>query len=578
MSENPKVSIVIPVYNGKDYIEEAIDSALSQTYENIEIVIINDGSNDNGTTRKIIERYGNKVKYFEKENGGVSTALNLALKKMTGDYFSWLSHDDRYYPNKIEEQIKFLRDYDERTILYSDYDLMDSNSQVFTVAKKNNKELNIKPEYCLLRGAINGITLLIPKKAFDEYGEFDESLKCTQDYEMWFRMLKTYKFVHQPLVLSTTRLHQEQTTNTNPRVVEEGNILWNNMIKAISKNDKIRLEGSEYAFYKEMLKFIETTPYLGTKEFLTQKIISLEKASENKSKSTKVSVIIPFYKRLDEVEKAIISALNQTHKKIEIVLVNDGTKNIDVLKPYIENKNVKFINIKDNSGVSHARNLGIENSTGDYIAFLDSDDIFLENKLQKQLEITILNNSDFSYTSYYRKSKNNNELINCKNLENNLIANCNIATPTVMLKKDLIDKYNLRYDINKRYAEDNCFYFDILKHTNPLYINEPLTVVNVNENSGFINKDKQIEGMKTILNYVLNDDLYKNYNKEISILCQSLYKLINENTNSTDINISNVNNNFSLTGEKRIKKYYIVFKEKGFVYCFKRVLKKLTSR
>ena len=79
---------------------------------------------------------------------------------------------------------------------------------------------------------------------------------------------------------------------------------------------------------------------------------------------------------MDEVEKAIISALNQTHKKIEIVLVNDGTKNIDVLKPYIENKNVKFINIKDNSGVSHARNLGIENSTGDYIAFLDSDDIF----------------------------------------------------------------------------------------------------------------------------------------------------------------------------------------------------------
>ena len=111
---------------------------------------------------------------------------------------------------------------------------------------------------------------------------------------MWFRMLKTYKFVHQPLVLSTTRLHQEQTTNTNPRVVEEGNILWNNMIKAISKNDKIRLEGSEYAFYKEMLKFIETTPYLGTKEFLTQKIISLENASKNKSKSTKVSVIIPF--------------------------------------------------------------------------------------------------------------------------------------------------------------------------------------------------------------------------------------------------------------------------------------------
>ena len=111
MKSNPKVSIIIPVYKGKDFMREAIDSALAQTYKNIEIIVVNDGSDDNGVTKKIAESYGNKIRYFEKENGGVSTALNLAIDNMTGDYFSWLSHDDRYYPNKIESQIKYLKQF-----------------------------------------------------------------------------------------------------------------------------------------------------------------------------------------------------------------------------------------------------------------------------------------------------------------------------------------------------------------------------------------------------------------------------------------------------------------------------------
>ena len=91
---NPKVSIVIPVYNGEDYLAYAIDSALSQTYENKEIVVINDGSTDN--TDEICKSYGDKIRYFVKKNGGVASALNLAIEKMDGEYFSWLSHDDAY--------------------------------------------------------------------------------------------------------------------------------------------------------------------------------------------------------------------------------------------------------------------------------------------------------------------------------------------------------------------------------------------------------------------------------------------------------------------------------------------------
>ena len=106
IEERPKVSIVIPVYNGERYVRYAIDSALAQTYDNIEIIVVNDGSTDK--TDEIVKSYGNKVRYIKKKNGGVSSALNMAIEKMKGEYFSWLSHDDTYEPTKIEDEIDYL--------------------------------------------------------------------------------------------------------------------------------------------------------------------------------------------------------------------------------------------------------------------------------------------------------------------------------------------------------------------------------------------------------------------------------------------------------------------------------------
>ena len=101
----PLVSIIIPAYNASNYLKEAIESALNQTYKNVEIIVVNDGSNDGGQTRAVAEEYKEKIAYYEKENGGSSSALNYGIKKMNGEWFSWLSHDDVYYPDKIQKQI-----------------------------------------------------------------------------------------------------------------------------------------------------------------------------------------------------------------------------------------------------------------------------------------------------------------------------------------------------------------------------------------------------------------------------------------------------------------------------------------
>jgi len=133
---NPKISIVIPAYNAANYLSEAIDSALAQTYPNVEIIVVNDGSRDDGETEKIALSYGDQIRYFHKENGGSSSALNVGIANMTGEWFSWLSHDDLYTPEKLEKQVAYMNslDIDEaelsKHVFFSASELIDANGKV----------------------------------------------------------------------------------------------------------------------------------------------------------------------------------------------------------------------------------------------------------------------------------------------------------------------------------------------------------------------------------------------------------------------------------------------------------------
>lgn len=209
---HPKVSIIIPVYNGCNYLSEAIESALNQTYDNIEILVINDGSNDNWETEKVALSFGDKINYIYKENGWVATALNLWIEKASWDYISWLSHDDLYYPNKIEEQIKLLEWLENKNIIiFNDYELINENSKIIKPIKTPKHDWSIFLNLITAKFVFNWCTLLIPKKIFLDIGYFDKKLKTTQDYNMWLRMMKWwYKFINLPKILTKYRIHQNQ--------------------------------------------------------------------------------------------------------------------------------------------------------------------------------------------------------------------------------------------------------------------------------------------------------------------------------------------------------------------------------
>ncbi len=546
--KKPKVTIIIPVYKGKKYMKEAIDSALNQTYSNIEILVINDGSPDHGATDKIAKSYGNKIRYIKKENGGVSTVLNLALKEMNGEYFSWLSHDDVYYPEKVEEEINYLIDnklLGKKVILYSDYDLIDVEGKLISKAIKDHKMLEEKPEYALLRGTVNGITLLIPKIAFEECGDFDESLRCAQDYDLWYKMMKKgYSFIHIPKVLAKSRYHNKQVSNTNPRVETEGNSFWIKMIDDIPLKTKIKLEGSEYNYYFQMEQFLKDTPYHIAEEHCKKKYQKIEKDIEPSIKDIKVSVIIPFYNRSKIVIRAIKSVLKQTHKNYEILVINDGSTDdiTEVKKIAKENKKIKLINVKPNKGAANARNVGIDNATGSYVAFLDSDDVFEPKKLEIQLLKMVAAKSLVSHTSYYRKGFNKTVLFNSGKQTGNMIPtliwSCQIATPTVMIKKEFLNKNNFRFNPELVIGEDTCFWITILMHQNLLGIDIPLSTVYSNEKSSAYDSKKQVIGMKTILKFVLNEPELQKYDYETAILASYYVNFVSELSSSNKLSLN----------------------------------------
>lgn len=523
--KEPKVSIIIPVYNGGNYISLAIDSALRQTYKNIEIIVVNDGSEDN--TDKVCKAYGKKIKYIKKENGGVSTALNLGIENMTGDYFSWLSHDDLYYPEKIEKEISYLEEnnlINSKTILYSDYDMINAKGESLGTKKFNTKELNKDSYFSLLKGAINGLSLLIPKQAFKEAGMFDVKLRCVQDYQLWLDMIKkSYNFVHIPHSLVVTRVHEQQVTNTSPKVVSEGNEFWLNFIKDINDKEKVRLYGSVYNYYYSLLCLFINSPYDKTIKYCRKKVDEIEKDNTKIANDIKVTVILFFKNNIKSAVRALNSIINQSHKNVEILLINNNSKeNTKIIDSIVKkNKNIKYFKNTTTESTGEIFNKGVLEASGEYVCFLNENSCYFQTKIEKQLLKMVCSGDLISHTSYYKNI--NNKSLKIKTGYRNgfvmpeILLDTNINLSTFMINKKYIEDNNIKFPkLNNCYFEDSL-YMLLIKENRLLGIREVLSTTYI--------KDENIEKkyMDIIKMMLLNLEVDK-YIKELNILLNSYKK------------------------------------------------------
>ncbi len=215
----PKISILIPVFNGTNYLGEAIDSALSQTYSNYEVIVIDDGSTDQ--TWQVIQSYGSHLRGIRKENGGVASALNRGIQEARGDYIAWLSHDDLFLPNKLERQIIFLQGNPQFQACYTDYYLIDARGNLTGEIQSPWYPRLQAIRVLFRRGYINGSTMVIKRTCFDRIGLFSAKWRYTQDTEMWLRLLEHFEIGRVPEKLGKLRFHPEQgSRNVESHIVE----------------------------------------------------------------------------------------------------------------------------------------------------------------------------------------------------------------------------------------------------------------------------------------------------------------------------------------------------------------------
>tara|TARA_B110000495_G_C22947930_1_gene555018 strand:- start:64 stop:942 length:879 start_codon:yes stop_codon:yes gene_type:complete len=260
------VSVIIPVYNSAKFLKESLESVLNQTYQNIEIICINDGSTDNSL--EILEFYSDKIIIISQKNQGLASALNIGIKQMKGKWFKWFSPDDLMFPNSISLLADEYNKRDKNTIVYSNWNIIDSNGKYLRYFQESNYndlsnfDFNIR----LLDGQqINVNTSLIPYDILKNgtvFSNLDDPVTIDYDFFLRCAILNKTRFhlISKPLI--QYRIHSNQLSHKN-------------ISKTLDYLKNIKLEILSNLLEEEKTKyFIELKKYQKSK-LITQKIMEL---------------------------------------------------------------------------------------------------------------------------------------------------------------------------------------------------------------------------------------------------------------------------------------------------------------
>lgn len=218
MSRNrPLVSVVIPCYNSEEWLEDTLDSVYNQTYNHLEVIVIDDGSTDN--TKEIVKKYSDKIKYIYQENSGPSVARNTGINNSKGEYIAFLDADDMWEEDKLIKQIEFMKNNSSYGVVVTDLKVVnESNEYLYThknIWPENKKEIIEK----IFMGGIgmSTPTIMARKNLLEKVGGFDEQLPAREDHFLLMNVaeISSIKHIQEPLV--RRRINDSSfTQNINP--------------------------------------------------------------------------------------------------------------------------------------------------------------------------------------------------------------------------------------------------------------------------------------------------------------------------------------------------------------------------
>jgi glycosyltransferase involved in cell wall biosynthesis len=212
MGNIPKVSVIIPTYNSAPYLPEALDSVLSQSYQDFEIILVDDGSKD--STKEVIRPYLNKLTYLYQDNKGSSSARNLGLNVADGDYLVFLDADDILFPDKLCHQVRFLDSNPDIDVVYSNgyrFKISDDGREYKKLFSKSGY-LNVhlgNPQVSLSIISIHCpfplFTAMARRETVEAVGGFDEELMALEDWDLWYRVANKATFYYLDILVGKYR-------------------------------------------------------------------------------------------------------------------------------------------------------------------------------------------------------------------------------------------------------------------------------------------------------------------------------------------------------------------------------------
>jgi predicted O-linked N-acetylglucosamine transferase (SPINDLY family)/GT2 family glycosyltransferase len=490
---NPCISVVMTTYNHEKYIEESINSVLNQTFEDFELIVVNDGSTDR--TGEIIETFkDDRIKYISQENKGVSIAINNGVISARGQYIAFMSGDDVCYSQRLERQYNYLSKANKKTLFFSWVDFINEDSQIFSgepyiqkdwFNRQNQGRSKILRHFFEKGNYVNAPTAFIERSAILDTNLFHLTSIQAQDFYKWIELIgNEYEIFIIPEKLLKYRVNGKtlsQSNNSKEREFFEYEItikdFFNYIPQALFKESFLDLiinpnfsTQIEYELEKAFL-YIKYNNSLFRKIGIT-KLFDLLQSSEilaicqekynfslptlyklmaNISSSFNpfmegnflVSIVIPCYNHATFLTEAVESVISQTYTNWECIIVNDGssdntTEVAQFLMSQHQNYRISLVE-KQNGGLSSARNAGIEASSGKYILCLDADDKIGSDFLEDSVNILQMNPSvGFVYTDVqYFGSRT--DIISYGDFDPDRFLRNNQATATSMFRREIFD-------------------------------------------------------------------------------------------------------------------------------------------
>ena len=356
VSDLPLVSVIVPTYNRPDQFIAAAESILAQTYRNLEIVVVNDGGIDIEPTVSSLNRRHSITYVKHAENRGLAAARNTGIKVARGKYIAYLDDDDLFYPRHVETLVRALES-GEHKVAYTDaYRAHQDKKNGRYVVTKRDVPYSFDFDYdrILKTNFIPVLCFMHERSCVEETGLFDESLKRLEDWDMWIRMSRRFKFAHIP------ELTCEFSWRTDGSTMSSG----------------------------QAQEFVEARKKIAGKYFTAQSPVISRIHYPEKAKPSVVSIVILTFNQMRYTKECLQSIQKHTPESHEIIFVDNGSTDGSVrwLRELVrQNGQYKLIENETNLGFAKGCNLGIQAASGEYVLLLNNDTVVTKDWLSGML-------------------------------------------------------------------------------------------------------------------------------------------------------------------------------------------------